>query len=1144
MCSLTEKKNLTKDLNIISSGNAIYNIKNKMEKIFHYYRKDKKDSIESTFSPEEIKELIFIHFINSGTRGYRAFYNPLALYHYVKSLPLDERDLYEVATEHHLQKLRFDVDTNLNYINEMYKNEDSHKNVELFENDCYKNVCSGVSKLWKEDHQSLTPIIGVDVYSSHSKFNNTEEDANKIKISLHIIVNVCSNYQVIKSIGLRLIENLPEHLKSTFDKSVYKKTQNFRLYGCSKKTQNRFKKRITDSILSRLYPKMGFIQKDYGNMSLTDINNDIYDNLYSKTTTWMSCLLTRIDNNTVDWCATQNTNIGESISEKQSDNTLLTIDDSNLSAKKIQKIKNKLDELGLSYYSGGRLTRYKTGYCNICKRNHENDNGYLFVSEKKYLIDIIIGCFRSTQYVKTGDSKTYKLLSFKKHSTINDLIEEISDDDFTNQANNISLVNINSRYLCHNIIGEHLNSNNIVAIKSGTGSGKSYSIKKLIEELINKSTDDNRQNSTTSEDKSPSIIILTYRTALAREYYAKYKDLGFELYCDIPGKITSHKLIIQIESLQRMDIANMPEYDYLLLDECNKTIEQFNSSFISNISLTKSIIQKIIKEANKIIVLDAFLNYNSLLGVMNIRCPDIKCNNRKSDIQELLYMNKEKLLIINNSYRHKSDRKHHIINNNTMFISKIVDSIANNEKIAIASNSKKQANLLYHLIKKVFDILKLNKSIDIYTGDISNSAKNKLSDINDEWRKDVIIYTSVVEAGNSFDVEWFDSLYCYFTNKSTNYLGCLQMMDRVRNIKSNNVYINIKATNAGDYLDMQQIADRIKTIKYASENNIFDSLSLFKIKGKEIEYTEDEFYNIFIRNKAVDEYSKANFAELLYNCWKSTGVSVIEWDNADVLTPDTAKNIKHIIEKIFTSKHLAPKGDYMFIKALVPVIKQSLRENRIDDIYSADLNILLNKDDVDSNPSDVKNADIKQKILSVYNIIDGDLSKEIIEKYGSPKKLKSYQTFNNLRVCKSLHQNNYLDKFKIELLKNTKHSEYTTLNTTYKNTRILETFMRLDITNLMYGEVLNDILDRKEVCVDKSVIENKVKSTLEYIRDTHGKKLNIEGKISSLLKSDILNPKIRFINQQTEDLLGIKILRANNKRGKYKVTNMNYVNTS
>lgn len=270
------------------------------------------------------------------------------------------------------------------------------------------------------------------------------------------------------------------------------------------------------------------------------------------------------------------------------------------------------------------------------------------------------------------------------------------------------------------------------------------------------------------------IILVSFRQTFSKEVQNKFK--GFVLYNEVSGELNDSRVIIQVESLHRITIgAGKHRPDLLILDECESIFDQFDSGLHK-------------KFAESWAVFKWLMAYSS-----HLVCMDANLSNRTYEI--ISRMRSKFLPTINyhfNSYQNATDDTYNITVNKSEWYLDLYNSLGSGNKIAVAISSLTEAKVLYEGIMSKYPTLK----IGFYSSKTPMSEKKlHFSNVDEYWScYDVLIYTPTVSAGISFEKPHYDKLYAYFTDSSCHAEVCIQMIGRIRNLKSKNYVVCIDST--------------------------------------------------------------------------------------------------------------------------------------------------------------------------------------------------------------------------------------------------------------------------------------------------------------------------------------------------------------
>lgn len=390
------------------------------------------------------------------------------------------------------------------------------------------------------------------------------------------------------------------------------------------------------------------------------------------------------------------------------------------------------------------------------------------------------------------------------------------------------------------------------------------------------------------------IVVISFRRSFTDDFHAKYSDLGFINYSEVDGAITQSRIIIQAESLHRLHITIDP-IDLLILDESESIIEQIDSGLFSNFAKSFAAFQWLIKTSEQVICMDALLGDRTYNVIKELRGTD-------------------DLILHHNKYKNATEDTYKMTINFGKWINELYKSLEKGEKIAIDSNCLRDAEVIKEFILCKFPKLK----IGMYSSKTYSSVKKEhLSNVNHYWKQfDVLVKTPTVSAGVSFEEMHFDKVFGFFIGMTCTTQTCIQMMGRVRNVKSHEYVIYIKPNGA---LNLPVKRDIILTLLKMRHRIIMENIDLAQLSFSYKDNGEIEIYNsyyvaIWLENLINKNMNRNNFYGMLAHFVKTAGANVelLEGDadaNEDLL--NDCKSIKTQIndielENIATAEDITP----------------------------------------------------------------------------------------------------------------------------------------------------------------------------------------------------------------------------------------------
>lgn len=348
----------------------------------------------------------------------------------------------------------------------------------------------------------------------------------------------------------------------------------------------------------------------------------------------------------------------------------------------------------------------------------------------------------------------------------------------------------------------------------------------------------------------PQVIrFISFRQTFSSTIKEKFSD--FVLYSDVKGRLNQDKLIVQVESLHRLDITERP--DLLVLDECESIFEQFESGLLRNFNGSFAVFQWLLKYSHHVVAMDANLGDRTYRILRRMRGGDITYHH--------------------NQWQNAKDDQYYFTADKARWLRLLYTALDDGDRIAVPMSSLTEAKALANNITKKYP----NKSVKLYSSETPMSEKREhFSNVNLHWAQyDVLIYTPTVSAGISFERDHFAKVFGYFTDMSCPVETCQQMIGRIRSVTSHEFFIYLSAT--GNTLPTS--IDEIKAALYKSRDHLLmqmdSSLLSFEYGPDcEIRYHDTDYFHMWLENTRMRNLSKNKFIERFMQLIGQTGAKL------------------------------------------------------------------------------------------------------------------------------------------------------------------------------------------------------------------------------------------------------------------------------
>jgi hypothetical protein len=439
-------------------------------------------------------------------------------------------------------------------------------------------------------------------------------------------------------------------------------------------------------------------------------------------------------------------------------------------------------------------------------------------------------------------------------------------------------------------------------------------------------------------------------------------------------------LMVCLNSLSYINTAN---FRIMVIDEIETILEKFygDDNMVLNCKIIWDNFVRLLKNSNKVIILDAFIT-NTTLDLLNSILSggcDPLTPDHKRNCKETIKLYETPII---------SNRQVHYHNNFIKCFKDIVDKLNEGKKIFIYypfKTKKLIGDLQVAGMEDFFnDVVNATKKTGLYYhADVDDKIRNTIKICNDEWVKlDFIMTNNVITCGVNFDKKHFDEVYIFVANFSLP-RQIIQVSYRARILNAEIINIsylgNMKRQscykineNIQDPI-YKQLINNVLTERKASTRQALEYFC--KIAG----YKQD-----FIKTETNEELDKfyENFNKYLTKIYFNDIESITENDveiyKEMIFNKSATQKVKLMVKKYFYENLFLTKTDFateeekqelndvkeeIWDTCLFGFVKgiQNLKENKfIEDIYE------LNKDQKEfSNgifPIELKNPKISVSI--------------------------------------------------------------------------------------------------------------------------------------------------------------------------------------
>lgn len=468
------------------------------------------------------------------------------------------------------------------------------------------------------------------------------------------------------------------------------------------------------------------------------------------------------------------------------------------------------------------------------------------------------------------------------------------------------------------------------------------------------------------------IRFISFRQTFSGNIKEKFSD--FVLYSEVTGPLSQSRLIVQVESLYRLDIrAGADPPDLLVLDECESIFEQFDSGLLrGNFNECFAKFQYLLKFSRHVICMDANVGDRTFRILQRLR--------PRFGAEGTIYHC--------NTYKNAAGDSYYFTGDKSKWLGLLCGVVESDERVAVPISSKSEAQALEKVLKEKFPA----KRIKLYCGDTPTHEKREhFSNVNKYWSDaDVLIYTPTVSAGVSFEQRRFAKLFGFFTDKSCPVETCIQMIGRIRDVADRQYYIYLQ----GMPNNLPEDVEEIKQWLIEKRENLvrnFDETGLrfeYNERG-EFVYQLTDYTYVWMENTRVRNQSKNRFISKFVSMVTLSGAAIQHIDN-DVYQKLTGESPEEICTSLETLHHLL-SDTRQKIKEDIAVKIASARElegdeaQRLKDLVSEQKDI----------SEDDRLALEKYRLREDYNF-SGRITAKFVARYRPANVRRAYKNLSRL----------------------------------------------------------------------------------------------------------------------------------------------------
>lgn len=486
-------------------------------------------------------------------------------------------------------------------------------------------------------------------------------------------------------------------------------------------------------------------------------------------------------------------------------------------------------------------------------------------------------------------------------------------------------------------------------------------------------------NFTATELRKPQIRFISFRQTFSSNIKEQFPE--FTLYSDIKGPLSADRLIIQVESLHRLDIVPGAEPpDLVILDECESIFEQLNSGLMrGNFSDCFAKFQYLMRYSKHLVCMDANVSDRTYRILAQMR-PGFGARGT---------------LFHWNTHKNGTDDTYYCTVDKAQWLGLLYTALEADDRVAIPISSLTEAKIIAENVARRYPA----KAVKLYSSEtLASEKRSHFADVNVAWAQyDVLLYTPTVSAGVSFEAAHYDKIFGYFTDESCPAETCQQMIGRIRDVSTHSYYICINATgNRG----LPMTSSDIKRALVDGRSHLLNDydktgLTVEYTHDGRLEYRNDDYLTVWIENMRMRNLSKNYFARQLIELFRSVGATVQYIDDVFYeaqtgvvpLTPEgIAPSLLEIIQTHANIRSEIKEADCKRVSDAPDITDEQADEIRDKMIAQADI-------------TQADRAAFEKYKLRTHYSFGGAIDEKFVDTYGKPKVRRIYRNLCRLAVA-------------------------------------------------------------------------------------------------------------------------------------------------
>jgi len=402
----------------------------------------------------------------------------------------------------------------------------------------------------------------------------------------------------------------------------------------------------------------------------------------------------------------------------------------------------------------------------------------------------------------------------------------------------------NNKYVSEILSYTEFRENKTIIIKSCTGTGKTTAMAKYCKSYISE-----------SENDYIKILSLSDKITLGNQHAETFSKYNINLLNYKDGFIKNQHFSICINSLLQLEhLSNYELKNYVIfIDEINSFLNFTHNKTITQIKRIYTVLLRIIKNCNKLILAD-----------------NVICDNVFEFIKNRF--NGDNLFIINDFQKFEDVEAVHVKNENN-FYELIQNHINQNKPFLFGCDSCATIEQYYYKAISNFTKEEINDKFILITA----NSKFNIGNASETFKNKFVFFSPSIITAIDFSILECQDVFIYIRGNTIDALASFQQATRCRNIDKLFYYCN-QNTKVPKFDSLEQLTEQYKNYINTSEQLREVCQELDEVTT-ELNINENTFFNLFCYNEYNADIFKTSRLYHFQNILKLAKFKLVSLDD-------------------------------------------------------------------------------------------------------------------------------------------------------------------------------------------------------------------------------------------------------------------------